>query len=48
MAYYFSRDRDVFSQSTVQKSIMAIRELMEKMGYSVYDEKKNYTSESTV
>ena len=44
LAYHFSREIDVFAQTTVKESIQKIRHTLEKMGYLVYDEKKNFNA----
>jgi len=40
-AYYFSHELDTFSQKQTRAAVSAVRDALEALGYSVYDEYKD-------
>ena len=46
LAYHFTSDLDKFAKAKVQDLIPMMQSLLEKMGYTVYDERKDYQAKS--
>ena len=45
MAYHFSKDLDEFAKAEVKQYVESIKNVLSKLGYSVYDEKEEYKAE---
>ena len=48
LAYHFTSGLDKFAKAKVQELIPMMESLLEKMGYTVYDERKDYQAKSNL